>query len=93
MSTTYYALRHPVARVREVSDAMGTRYDAVTRSGDVGATFRPDCLHILADLDSRVAHRSGNVISVSGTGPDNAQAISDYGELVTLGDLRRGRAP
>jgi hypothetical protein len=93
VSTTYYALRHPIARVRECSDAAGLRYDAVNHSGVVVATFRPDALHLLAARDVRVAHQSGGSIAVYATGPDEAQAISDYGEMVTLGELRRGRAP
>jgi hypothetical protein len=93
VSTTYYALRHPIARVRGCSDAAGLRFDAVDRSGVVVATFRPGALHLLADRNEQVAHRSGLTISVSATGTDETQAISEYGDLVTLGELRREMAP
>ena len=45
------------------------------------------------DHDTKIAHRSGGSITVYATGPDDQQVISEYGELVTLGQLRRGEAP
>lgn len=92
MSTTYYALRHPVARVERLY-APGAPYAALNAYGRRVATVDHYCLHLLANRDEKVAHRSGDRIAVYATGPDDAQAISDYGELVTLGELRRGVAP
>lgn len=89
MSTSYYALRPPVVRV----ESRGALAIAVDTRGHLVASVRPDCLHILANRDEKVAHRSANRTVVLVPGADDVQAISEYGELVTLGQLRRGEAP
>ena len=71
-------------------DAFAHLYDAAGRRLGI---LTLDALGLIADRDSPVAHRSGGRIVVSGTGPDEQWAISEYGEPVTLGDLRRGRVP
>ena len=43
--------------------------------------------------DEQAAHRSGDVIRVSSTRPDDHPAISECGDLTTVGALRRGEAP
>ena len=43
--------------------------------------------------DEQAAHRSGGVIRVSSTRPDDHPAISEYGDLTTVGALREGDAP
>lgn len=89
MSTTYYALRAPIARLVP----MGKVYDLKDARGAFVGVLGVDHLHIAADRDEKVAHRSGGSITVYATGPDTQQAVSQYGELVTLGELRRGVAP
>ena len=91
MSTAYYALRAPVVRVEQPNPRLlvYTLHDGNVQVGEL----RPTTLHLAADCDVRVAHRSGGVIVVTHPGPDDMQAISEYGELVTLGQLRRGEAP
>lgn len=93
MSTTYYALRHPVVRVDRVTPN-GELYDLIQLSHRpwVGS-LRAEFLHLVADRDEKVAHRSGGSITVYATGPDDQQAISEWGDIVTLGQLRRGEAP
>lgn len=90
MSTSYYALRHPAAAVVAVSPRSFTVRDGV---GRWLATIDLDALGWIADRDIKVAHRSGGTIVVTHPGPDDMRAISEYGELVTLGQLRRGEAP
>lgn len=89
MSTTYYALRRPIARLIP----MGTVVDLKDAAGAFVGVLHRDHLHLAADRDETVAHRSGNTIRVTATGSDAEQAVSEYGELVTLGELRKGRAP
>jgi hypothetical protein len=43
--------------------------------------------------EDEAALRSGGVTKVYATGPDSDHAVSEYGEIVTLGDLRRGVQP
>lgn len=95
MSTTYYALRYPVVRVDITDNAlMGKIYHLVRPDETQGGVLRPDTLHLVADRDNKAAYRdNGGDIVVYATGPDDQQAISEYGELVTLGQLRRGEAP
>lgn len=96
MSTTYYALRHPVAELvpwlarPTVCDMY--RLGPADERVWIGCVDAP-ALHLVADRDVKVAHRSGGAIAVYATGPDDMQAISEYGEIVTLGQLRRGEAP
>lgn len=89
MSTTYYALRHPVRSVTMKTN----RYSLRDENGAWLGSLLPRALHLAADRDTRVAHRSGSNTIVYSAGPDAEQAISEYGELVTLGQLRRGDAP
>jgi len=90
MSTTYYALRHPVAKV---NDCLGYRFDLYNDVGTCMGWLHADTLHLAADRDVKVAQRSGASVVVTHPGPDDQQAISEYGELVTLGALRRGDVP
>lgn len=91
MSTSYYALRNRLmVSSRRRGDGLHSVYDEV---GELVAAVRDDYFGLLADRDVRVAHRSGGVIVVTDPGPDDQPAISEYGELVTLGQLRRGEAP
>ena len=56
-----------------------------------------DCLRFLRAWAEahrhEAAHRSNGVIRVSSTQPDAHPAISEYGDLTTVGALRRGEAP
>jgi len=92
LSTSYYALRVPVVRVEQPNPRLlvyTLHDDYDIQVGELRSTT----LHLAADRDVKVAHRSDGVIVVTHPGPDDMQAISDYGELVTLGQLRRGEAP
>lgn len=86
MSTTYY---QPRGRIAPDGDVWAVYADDGTRM----ATVLPEGLYLLIDRDAPVAHRSGGTISVTGTGLDGEWCISENGEPVTLGDLRRGVAP
>ena len=56
-----------------------------------------DCIRLLEAWaeahEHEAAHRSNGVIRVSSTQPDAHPAISEYGDLTTVGALRRGEAP
>lgn len=99
MSTNYYRVRegYQLARFGErdhredwwglYSIETGARVATVSRGG----------LPLVADRDNKAAHRvyADGIprITVYATGTDDEWAISEYGEPVTLGDLRRGVAP
>lgn len=59
--------------------------------------FEDDCLRLLRAWaeahEHEVAYRANGVIRVSSTQPDAHPAISEYGDLTTIGALRRGEAP
>jgi hypothetical protein len=88
VSTRYYLPRAQVARMD-----VGLLVHLYDAGNVLIGILTLDALPCIADRDAPVAHRSGGRITVSGTGPDEQWAISEYGEPVTLGDLRRGRAP
>lgn len=93
MSTTYYRVRGGI-RIEPALDLSPDWWaieDATTHER-VG-TVRGDYLSVLADRDDRAGHRSNGRIAVYATGPDSEWVVSEYGEAVTLGDLRRGVAP
>ena len=97
MSTSYYALRAPVALV--MSWSTRTTMHDLFRAVAPGEHAWVGCvdsstLHLVADRDVQVAHRgnAGDIV-VTHPGPDDMQAISERGDLVTLGQLRRGEAP
>lgn len=94
MSTSYYALRAPVAAVRPWPIIV-TMYDIYAdHARDRLGSLDHRALHLVADRDVKVAHRdNAGAIVVTHPGPDDMQAISERGELVTLGQLRRGEAP
>ena len=56
-----------------------------------------DCLRILRAWAEahrhEAAYRANGVIRVTSTQPDAHPAISEYGDLTTVGALRRGEAP
>ena len=47
----------------------------------------------LADRDDQIAYRSNGIASMEHHLPDTMQVISEYGDLTTIGELRRGVAP
>ena len=47
----------------------------------------------LANKDANIAHRSGGRVSAPHHLPDSLQLVSEYGDLTTLGEVRRGLAP
>lgn len=59
--------------------------------------FEDDCLRLLLawgrQYGDEAAYRANGVIRVSSTQPDAHPAISEYGDLTTIGALRRGEAP
>lgn len=99
MSTTYYKLRdgYTVKVLRGVT----IRYDdgaepaahaVINYEGvSVGAVLL-DHARMLAG-DDHAAVRSGGKTTVYATGLDSDYAVSEYGELVTLGQLRRNEQP
>lgn len=56
-----------------------------------------DCLRLFSAWAKAnrhtAAYRSNGVIRVTSTQPDAHPAISEYGDLTTVGALRRGEAP
>lgn len=92
MSTSYYALKRPAVTLRPWPSGNGVWIR--DRERRIIGSIRMGCLPWAADRDVKVAHRGndGDIV-VTHPGPDDMQAISEYGELVTLGQLRRGEAP
>lgn len=92
MSTSYYKVREGY-RIAP-TDPFDGRWEVASRNtGTIVAVILGDHLGILADRDEKAAHRGGGTITVYATGPDSEWVLSEYGEPVTLGDLRRGTAP
>ena len=99
MSTNYYKvwMGHELARFghRFYKDDLWALYNVET--GARVALVSREGLLLVADRDNKAAHRAHvngiPRITVYATGPDDEWAISEYGEPVTLGDLRRGVAP
>lgn len=92
MSTTYYRV-HPGIRIEPALDLSPDLWAIEDQdTGERLGTIRGDGLYALRRGD-RVAHSSGGRIAVYATGLDSEWVISEYGEAVTLGDLRRGVEP
>jgi len=93
MSTDYYTLRegiHNLQRIDQGRVVQAPAWVATDVDGRVLAIVHEDCLGWLADRGIRIARRCNGVISVSGAGLDDEVVLSEYGEPVTLGELRRG---
>lgn len=94
MSTNYYAVRsgyrveplfngNPACNWWNLNDVRGV----------FGGNIRREFLSAVADRDELVALRAGGSLTVTSSLPDATWVISEYGEPVTLGDLRKGVAP
>ena len=97
MSTDYYGPREGY-RLERADDIDGREWWALveTDTGERVALVRGDRLGLLSDRDREVAFETeGKVRMKYGAAAmtDSEWAISEYGEPVTLGDLRRGVAP
>lgn len=93
MSTTYYRT-HAGIRIEPALD-LSPDWWAIedARTHERVGTVRGDYLSALADRDEEAAHSSGGSVKVYASGLDAEWVISEYGEAVTLGDLRRGVEP
>ena len=102
MSTEYYGLRAPFTAIRIIDGPKRIVQLDIdgTFAGEL-ACAPADCpivLRGLADRTRGLASRgaSGSVYYRSGwerITPDALQLISEYGDLTTLGEVRRGVAP
>lgn len=93
MSTNYYRVREGYS-IEPFAGALGPYWHVLHKAtGKRVAGIDCEHIHIVADRDEKAARRCGGEIMVYATGPDDEWVISEYGEPVTLGDLRRGVAP
>lgn len=105
MSTRFYELPG-VARVSVEDQPTGTyvkvwpdpNHRDVPALGPLTIVGEPvDCLRLLRAWAQahrhEAAYRSNGVIRVISPEPDAHPAISEYGDLTTIGALRRGEAP
>lgn len=95
MSTSYYMIREPFSRL-SVTTAYGAHTVHVEIAGSPAGELRcgsgllATVLSAFADRDGQIEHWSSGIASYL---PDSFQLISGYGDLTTLGELRRGVAP
>ena len=95
MSTNYHAPPEGY-RLERANDIEGWWALVQTDTGERVALVRGDRVGLMSDRDRDVAFRFSGVIRMK---PDAASmtdaewAISEYGEPVLVGDLRRGVAP
>ena len=93
MSTRYYG--PPEGYRLDLADA-GWWALVEVESGERVARVLEQHVRLLADRERLVAYRSGGVIRMKPAAAglaDTDWAVSEYGEPVTVGDLRRGVAP
>jgi hypothetical protein len=93
VSTKYYRVHSGYKLTRAKAGTMPASWWAIeTEQGDIVAMLHPDHLRMAAG-DDYAAQRSGGRVQVYATGLDSEWTVSEYGEPVTLGQLRRGEAP
>lgn len=96
MSTSYYAPREGY-RLEDNSASVGrSLWHLVSVTDGWAATFDGQHLHLAFDRCRKVAEQfRGRILmrpDAAGL-PDTEWVVSEYGEPVTVGDLRRGVAP
>ena len=101
MATDYHGIRAPFTAIR-VIEGVGTRIIVMEVGDEVAGDRRcsiPDLPRALllfaasAVLATRGASGIGYVPPHLQHLPDSLQLISEYGDLTTLGEVRRGVAP
>lgn len=95
MSTTYYKLRDGLTLERVPSVSLNIEAPSVvirSAAGDLIGVLHEDYARMVAG-DDHAGVRSGGRTTVYATGLDSEYAISEYGEIVTLGQLRRNEQP
>lgn len=90
MSTKYYKLREGVTL--QHGELLGIPHVMVQVDGVRAGMLLAEYAYLLSS-DDHAATRSGGRTTVYATGPDNEHAVSEYRELVTLGQLRRNEQP
>lgn len=97
MSTCYYPFREPFTGAHVSRDGETVVIRLTSREGDGEFRGSPDMEALillgLADRDDQIAYRSNGLASMEHNLPDSQQLISEYGDLTTIGELRRGVAP
>ena len=96
MSTSYYAPREGYRLEEHSASVDRSLWQLVSVTDGWAATFGGDHLRLAIDPSRKVAEQfRGRVLmrpDAAGL-PDSEWAVSEYGEPVTVGDLRRGVAP
>ena len=96
MSTSYYRVRDGYRLVAPTSQSSPPTWWAVqTTDGVEVAIVHAGALRLVVDSDSwpHAAESSGGRVQVNATGLDSEWVVSEYGEPVQLGQLRRGETP
>jgi hypothetical protein len=93
VSTTWYKLREPVAYLGHTDEVEvgGDKYGGWmmfdAESTPLGILFGDDLRMVVGR--EQAAHRSGSAVTVYASGLDSTQVVSEYGDLTTLGELRK----
>lgn len=90
MSTKYYKLRDGVTL--QYGELLGVPAVMVHVNGVRAGVLLEEYVYLLSS-DDHAAVRSGGRTTVYATGPDSDYAVSEYHEIVTLGELRRNEQP
>lgn len=94
MSATFYGIVAPFTRIT-ISRGGGTvtvaAYVGDTAAGSltVPEEYEGTVIRMFVDLEYRAAHRSGGRLTADRHLPDAMCVVAEYGEVTTLGDLRR----
>lgn len=95
MSTTYYKIRDGFTLERVPPVVVNIEAPSViirAAAGQIIGAIHEDYARMVAG-DDHAAVRSGGRTTVYATGLDSDYAVSEYGEIVTLGQLRRNEQP
>ena len=98
MATEYYGLRAPFTAIRiiPIYDLCLMLVDFADGAACEVRCSRDNAPRVLCALAGQtvIATRGGSgVVYADADLPDSLQLVSDYGDLVTLGEVRRGVAP
>ena len=98
MATEYYGLRAPFASIRVVPiyDLCLMLVDFANGGACEVRCSRDNAPRVLCALAGQIViatRGASGVVYADSDLPDSLQLVSDYGDLTTLGEVRRGVAP
>ena len=98
MSTNYYGIRAPFTAIRIIAGPTSSVYPDIAGelAGEIRCAYSAisPVLLMFADRGTVLATRGGSgMVYADADLPDSLQLVSEYGDLTTLGEVRRGVAP